>query len=109
MSDLLYSGNIIGLFGLALIAWVGFRLVRTGHRGGWLVAAGALLFASAILYNLYAVPLMHRPLHLSFSHNMIALATAAPTLLRTLGFILMPLGLLLVVARQQKQLVRINS
>ena len=44
-----------------------------------------------------------KPIHLTFTHGMITLATATPTISLTLGFVLISLGLFVVAARQQKE------
>lgn len=102
MESLFYSGNLAGLVGLTLMVWVGFRLAKTGHVGGWLLSAGAGLVAFSLVYRLFIEPLLVKPIHLTFNHAMITLATATPTLSLTLGFVLIPLGLFMVAARQQK-------
>ncbi len=104
ISSLLNSGNLAGLLGLALMIWVGVRLILSGHRGGWLLSIGAGLVAFSMVYRLYLEPLLERPLHLTFTQTQIVLATAAPTISLTLGFLLIPIGLLMVAARQQKEL-----
>lgn len=103
MASLFHSGNLAGFVGLSLVIWVGLQLVRSGQRGGWLLALGAGSIAFSVVYRLYLEPLLVKPIHLTFSHGMITLATATPTISLTLGFILIPLGLFMVAAHQQKQ------
>ena len=91
------------------MVWVGLRLVMSGHRGGWLLALGAILVASSGIYRLYIEPLLVKPLHLTFTHSQITLATAAPAILLTMGFISIPLGLFMVAAQQQKELKRVRA
>lgn len=104
MNSLLHSGNIVGILGLLLMIWTGYRLVRSGHRGGWLLAVGSFSVCFSLVFRLYIEPLLVKPIHLSFSHSMITLVTITPTMTMTLGFLLIPLGLLMVAAQQQKAL-----
>lgn len=100
MESLFNSGNIAGICGLLLMTGVGFRLVRHGHRGGWFLSAGSALVCFSIIFRLYVEPLLEKPLHLSFGHGVITLVTMTPTMTLSMGFILIPLGLLMVAARQ---------
>lgn len=102
MEALFQSGNFAGFLGLALLAWVGIHLVRAGSRGGWLLTSGAFFVAFSVIFKLYIEPSLVKPIHLSFSHSTITLITATPTLTLSLGSILIPLGLLMVAAAQQK-------
>ena len=104
MTSLFQSGNFAGLLGLMLMIWVGIRLIRSSHGGGWLLVVGSALVAFSVVYRLYIEPLLQSPLHLSFTHNQIILATVAPAICLAVGFLLIPLGLLMVAARQQKEL-----
>lgn len=103
MASLLYSGNFVGYIGLALLVWVGVRLVRSGHHGGWLLSMGAALFAFSSLFQAYIEPLLVKPIHLTFSREMITLVTITPGMTLVLGFICLTLGLFMVAARQQKE------
>ena len=109
MNELLESGNFAGLLGLSLMAYVGFRLARTGHLGGWLLAAGAGLFAFARLFRLYAEPLLHEPLHRSFNHFSVTLVTSLPTITFALGIILIPLGIVFIALRQHNESVAVAT
>lgn len=104
MASLFHSGNFAGFIGLALMIWVGFRLVRTGHKGGLFLACGSGLVAFSAIFRLYLEPLLQKPLHLSFNHSLITLVTITPTMTLSFGFMLIPLGLFMIAARQQKEL-----
>lgn len=103
MNSLLSSGNLFGIIGLGLMMWTGVQLIRGGHRGGWLLSVGAALVCFSLVFQLYLEPLLVNPIHLTFGHGLIALITMTPTMTLTLGFLLIPLGLLMVAAQQQKQ------
>lgn len=103
MESLFDSGNFAGLVGLLLMVAVGLRLAKTGYVGGWLLSSGAGLVAFSLVFRLYIEPLLVKPIHLTFTHGMITLATATPTISLTLGFVLISLGLFVVAARQQKE------
>ncbi|GHC56910.1 hypothetical protein [Roseibacillus persicicus] len=103
MEHLLNSGNLAGICGLLLMVGVGFRLVRHGHRGGWFLSMGASLICFSIIFRLYLEPLLEKPLHLTFGRSLITIVTMTPTMTLSLGFILIPLGLLMVAARQQAE------
>lgn len=102
MHTLLNSGNFAGLLGLVLMVYVGIRLGRVGHRGGWLIAVGSGLFVFSQLFRFYGEPYFHKPLHLTFNHFLITLVTSLSTITLSLGFLMIPLGLVLVAMRQGK-------
>ncbi|MGJ8726585.1 MAG: hypothetical protein ACSHYB_18720 [Roseibacillus sp.] len=103
MASLLHSGNFVGYIGLTLLVWVGIRLVRSGHRGGWLLSSGAILVAFSMIYPAYIAAMLVNPIHLTFSREVITLLTMTPTMSLTLGFVFLTLGLFMVAARQQKE------
>lgn len=106
MSLLFQSANFVGFLGLSLIIWVGIRLILSGHRGGWLLSLGAAAVTFSFICRLFLAPLINEPLHLSFSYNQIAAVTALPAILLSIGFLLIPLGLFVVAARQEKEIRR---
>ena len=103
MAPLLHSGNFAACIGLALLIWVGIRLVRAGHRGGWLVSVGAGLVIFSFIFRIFINPLLVNPIHLTFSHSMITLVTITPGMTLTIGFLVLSLGLFIVAAREQKE------
>lgn len=109
MATLFHSGNLAGFVGLFLMVAVGLRLARQGHFGGWLLAAGAAFVGFSLIFRLYLEPLLQNPLHLTFSRTLITLVTMTPTMTLSLGFVLLPLGLFMIAARQQKDLKTIGS
>ena len=102
MAILLRSGNFVGYIGLALLIWVGIRLVRSGHRGGWLLTMGAGLVTFSSIFHMFINPLLVNPVHLTFSRTMITLVTVLPPLTLTFGFMFLALGLFIVAAREEK-------
>ena len=107
MAPLLNSGNIAGYLGLVLLIWVGIRLARFGHRGGWLMLVGASLLMFSFLFRSYIEPMLVKPIHLTFSREMITLVTITPTMTLTLGFLTLALGLFIVAAREQKERLKL--
>lgn len=109
MQALLNSGNFAGLLGLLLIVYVGIRLLRAGHHGGWLISVGAGLFIFSQLFRFYGEPYFHKPLHLTFNHFLITLVTSLSTITLSLGFLMIPLGLVLVAMRQGQGLSSLSN
>ena len=101
MKTLLYSGNFLSYIGLALLIWVGFRLVRSGRRGGWLLSFGTGLVAFSFIFRMFINPLLVNPIHLSFSREMITLVTMTPPVTFVVGFMILALGLFMVAAGEQ--------
>lgn len=109
MQALLNSGNLAGLLGLFLMVYVGIRLVRAGHLGGWLLSVGSGLFIFSQLFRFYGEPYFHKPLHLTFNHFLITLVTSLSTITLSLGFLLIPLGLVLVAMRHHKESLPVKA
>jgi hypothetical protein len=102
MTSLLYSANFVGYLGLALIIAVGCKTAFAGKTGGWLLAAGAVFFLFSRLFRFYAEPALVGPIHLEFTRGQITFVTALPTVTLALGFVLIPLGLLLLGLADKK-------
>lgn len=102
MNALLNSGNLAGYLGLALIIFVGFRVGRGGQFGGWLLALGAFLFLASQLFSSYAMPVLAEAILVSFSRTTIIAISTLPVVALTLGFLLIPLGLVLLGIREMR-------
>lgn len=96
MNSLLNSGNLVGYLGLALIIFVGFRLGRQHQAGGWVLGLGAMLFLLSQLFSTYVAPRLAEAVLVSFSRTTIVMLSTLPVVTLVLGFVLIPLGLLLL-------------
>lgn len=103
MSTLFDSGNLVGYFGLALIIFVGFRVGRGGQLGGWLIAMGASFFLLSQLFSSYIAPSLAEAVLVSFSRPTIIAISTLPVVTLTLGFVLIPLGLVVLGLREIKE------